>query len=276
MSAAAVVDSGSRERIWVSARHSLMRNGVTLAISLLVLALVALLRPGPVVRWLARRHPDVLFHWTTEEQLVALTIDDSPHPLQTARILDTLAEHDAHATFFLIGERVPGNEGIVRRIVAEGHELGNHMMTNAPSIRLSAAEFTRQLRQTHELLAPFGSVRWFRPGSGWFSRRMLDQIQRHEYRCALASAYAYDCQVPSVRYVSRHILRNTRPGAVIVLHDGVPSGGRTVTVLQRVLPELRRRGYRVVTLTELVEEREASRIEQEPIVLQPAETAIGR
>ncbi len=238
-----------------------MRKSVALALALCALILVALIRPGPVIRWLARRYPDVLFHWSTEEPLVALTIDDSPHPTWTPQILDVLAELDAHATFFLIGDRIPGNEGILRRIVDEGHELGNHLMANAPSIRLAPAEFERQLRQTHALLAPYGPVRWFRPGSGWYSRRMLDQIQRHGYRCAMASAYAYEFLPVSAPYAARHILLNIRPGGVIILHDGPVDQERTVAVLERILPALRRRGYRVVTLSELAAAGRASMVD---------------
>ncbi|MGH2618615.1 MAG: chitin deacetylase family protein [Thermomicrobiales bacterium] len=234
-----------------------MPKGVAFAIGFCVLALTGLLiRPGPVVRWLARRHPDILFHMETEELLVALTIDDSPHPSLTPRILDVLAEHDAHATFFVIGERVAGNEEIVRRMAAAGHQLGNHLMADAPSARLSAAEFERQLLHTHEVLAPYGPIRWFRPGHGWFNRRMIDQIHLHGYRCAMASAYAFEFHIPSARYAALHILFNVRPGAVIVLHDGGQDRERTVAVLRRVLPELKRRGYRVVTLSELVREND--------------------
>ena len=259
------------ERRRVGGRGSGLRKGVALALGLSALVLVALIRPGPVIRWLARRYPDVLFHRETNEPLVALTIDDSPHPIQTSRILDVLAEHDAHATFFLIGDRIPGNEEIVRRIVDEGHELGNHLMANAPSIRLAPAEFERQFRQTHALLAPYGPVRWFRPGSGWYSRRMLDQIQRHGYRCALASAYAYDPQIRSAWYAARHILRNTRAGSVIVLHDGAPCGPRTVVVLRHVLPQLQHRGYRIVTLSELAPDG-VPLVDNEPL---PPETVAG-
>ena len=228
-----------------------MRGAVLLAAGLGALAVGTLIRPRPVIRRLAGRWPDVLFYADTGEPLVALTIDDAPHPALTPAILDALAEHGARATFFVIGERVPGNEGGVRRIVGEGHELGNHLMVDAPSIRLPAGEFERQLLRTHELLSPFGPVRWFRPGSGWYSRRMLEQLGRHGYRCALGSAYAYDCHVRSARYASWHILLNARPGSVIILHDGRESRRRTVAVLRRVLPELGRRGYRVVTLSEL-------------------------
>ena len=228
-----------------------MLKGVTHLLGLISVVIAALFRPGPVVRWLSRRFPDVLFQQANAGPLVALSFDDSPHATSTPRILDVLAAHDAHATFFTIGEHVAGNEAVVRRLIAEGHELGNHMMSDAPSARLPAAEFERQLLQTHEVLAPFGPVRWFRPGHGWFNHRMLDQIHRHGYRCAMASAYAFEFLPVSAPYAAQHILLNVRPGGVIILHDGAPDLERTVTVLERILPALHRRGYRIVTVSEL-------------------------
>ena len=228
-----------------------MRKGVAHLLGLVSVIVTALLRPGPVVRWLSRRFPDVLFQQADAGPLVALTFDDSPHATLTPRILDILAAHDAHATFFMIGEHVAGNEEVVRRLIAEGHEVGNHMMSDAPSARLSAAEFARQLRQTHELLAPFGPVQWFRPGHTWFNRRMLDQLHADSYRCAMASAYALEFLPIPAPYAARHILLNVRPGGVIILHDATADPERTVAVLERILPALRRRGYRIVTLSEL-------------------------
>jgi peptidoglycan/xylan/chitin deacetylase (PgdA/CDA1 family) len=193
----------------------------------------------------------VLFAVDTDERLVALTIDDSPHPSLTPRILDVLAKHDARATFFVIGSRIAGNEEILRRLAAEGHELGNHMMEDAPSFRLPATEFARQLAQTHALLAEFGPIRWFRPGHGWFNRTMLVQLREQGYRCALASAYSVEGRFAPVWYVAWHIMQNARPGTVIVLHDGQLERERTVAVLETVLPALQRRGLRVGTLSEL-------------------------
>src|SRR5215203_1362157 len=232
-------------------RRTVMRKGIAHLLGLLSVVAAALLRPGPVVRWLSRRFPDVLFEQPNAGPLVALTFDDSPHAMSTLRILDVLAAHDARATFFMIGEHIVGNEEVVRRLVNEGHELGNHMMSDAPSARLPAAEFERQLLQTHELLAPFGPVRWFRPGHAWFNRRMLDQLHSRGYRCAMASAYALEFLPVSAPYAAQHILLNVRAGGVIILHDGAADQERTVAVLQRVLPALRRRGYQIVTVSEL-------------------------
>jgi peptidoglycan/xylan/chitin deacetylase (PgdA/CDA1 family) len=230
-----------------------MHRGVVVLAAAGAVAATVLYQPHAAVRWLARRAPEVLFFVETDEPLVALTIDDGPHPSVTPEILDVLDEHEARATFFLIGERVPGNEPVVRRLVAAGHELGNHMMFDAPSIRMSPAAFDAELLEAHAILSAFGPVRWFRPGHGWFTRRMLRQVRACGYRCALGSVHPYDPTIPFERYLSRHILRAVRPGSVIVLHDGTEGRRRTVRVLRRVLPELRRRGYGVVTLSALAD-----------------------
>jgi peptidoglycan-N-acetylglucosamine deacetylase len=77
-------------------------------------------------------------------------------------------------------------------------------------------------------------------------------LQRHGYRCVLGSVYPFDATIPSAAWATGYILRNVRPGAIVVLHDGGGRGRRTARVLAEVLPELRRRGYRVVSLSELV------------------------
>jgi peptidoglycan/xylan/chitin deacetylase (PgdA/CDA1 family) len=232
--------------------RAVARTAATHLLGLLSLILNSVCRPGPVVRWLSRRFPDVLFHQPQAGPLIALSFDDSPHETLTPRILDLLAAYDARATFFMIGDHIPGNEEVIRRLIAEGHELGNHMMSDTSSAELPPAEFERQLLHVHELLAPFGPVRWFRPGHAWFTQRMLDQVQRLGYRCGMASAYALEFLPVSAPYAARHILHNIRPGGVIVLHDGKLDRVRTVHVLRRILPELRRRGYRIVTMSELV------------------------
>lgn len=210
-------------------------------------------QPRGLVAILARRSPEVVYFVETAEPVVALTIDDGPDPETTPLVLQILAAFDARATFFLISSRVSGNEETVARIVEAGHELGNHLTRDRPSIRLSAGEFERALIDAHTVLAQFAPVRWLRPAGGWYNDTMLSIIREHGYRCALGSIYPYDAQIPSARFAARHILRKVRPGAIIVLHDGGARGRRTAATLRAVLPELSRRGFSVVTLSELVE-----------------------
>ena len=188
--------------------------------------------PSEIVRQAAERNPDVLFFAETSDSIIALTLDDGPHPALTPRILDVLAEHEARATFFIMGRHVPGNEHLLRRMVAEEHELGNHMMGSTPSLFLSSETFERRMRQAHEQLAPFDSVRWFRPASGLFDEAMQRQVEAYGYQLALGSIYPNDAQNPFVGYLAGFILRHAEPGAVIILHDGAWWRTRTIACAQ--------------------------------------------
>jgi peptidoglycan/xylan/chitin deacetylase (PgdA/CDA1 family) len=220
----------------------------------LVLATGAALWTAPewLIDQLATRFPGCLYRVPTQAPLMALTIDDGPDPSSTPLILAELHRQDARATFFLIAGRVRGREQLVRTLIAEGHELGNHFTRDRPSIRLRRRAFEADLVRAHQVLAPYGAVRWARPGSGWYSPAMIEVMREHGYRCALGSIYPFDATLPSTSFAARYILRNARPGAVVVLHDGGARGQRSAKVLAEVLPALRRRGYRVVSLSELV------------------------
>jgi peptidoglycan/xylan/chitin deacetylase (PgdA/CDA1 family) len=226
--------------------------GIVLFALLLFAAGLVLFQPYGIITALAKRSPKVIYFVETEKPVVALTIDDGPDSVTTSRILDLLGQHGAHATFFLITDRIPGNEGIVRRTVEEGHELANHLTADEPSILLNRSEFERRLLEAHEVLSRFSEIRWFRPGSGWYGKRMLSAIHRLGYRCALGSVYPFDPQIPSSWFATQYVLRKVRPGSIIVLHDCGARGERTIAALAAILPEMQGRGFRVVTLSELV------------------------
>jgi peptidoglycan/xylan/chitin deacetylase (PgdA/CDA1 family) len=126
------------------------------------------------------------------------------------------------------------------------------MLRDEPSIRLSGEEFERQLLEAHAVLSGFGPVRWFRPGGGRYDARMLATLQEHGYRCALGSVYPFDPQVRWSWFSARFILGTAQAGSVIILHDAGAKGRRTLKTLATALPALKRRGFRIVTLTELV------------------------
>ena len=218
---------------------------------LVLLALALWTAPRWLVPRIAARSPRCLFTVPTRERVVALTLDDGPDSADTRDILDVLRDNDARATFFLISSRVPDNEGLVAAMVGEGHELGNHLTRDEASARLTPAAFATAVREAHAVLGRFGPVRWLRPASGWYNEAMLDTIEREGHRCALGSIYPYDAHHPWAGVSAAYILSNARPGGVIVLHEGGSRGRRTVEVLRRVLPELRARGYRIATLSEL-------------------------
>jgi peptidoglycan/xylan/chitin deacetylase (PgdA/CDA1 family) len=207
--------------------------------------------PNWLVDLLGSWYPGCVYRIPVRDRLLALTFDDGPDPASTPLIITELRKYRGRATFFLITEKLPNQEHLVRTLVAEGHELGNHFTRDRPSLRLSPEEFERDLVDAHGALARFDRVSWARPGSGWYSRSMVSVMRWYGYRCALGSVYPFDASIPSVGWANRYILRNARPGAIVILHDGGARGRRTVRVLQRVLPQLQRRGYRMVSLSEL-------------------------
>jgi peptidoglycan/xylan/chitin deacetylase (PgdA/CDA1 family) len=230
-----------------------LKIGAIVFAVLLVTAGIVVFQPRWIVSTLATASPNVLYFVETEEPVVALTIDDGPDATATSDILDLLGQHNAHATFFLLTDRVPGNEDTVRRAVEEGHELANHLTADEPSILLNSAEFENRLLEAHKVLSQFSDVHWFRPGSGWYNKKMLSIVQKYGYKCALGNAYPFDPQIPSAWFATRYVLWKVQPGSIIVLHDYGGRGKRTTEALATILPELNRRGLRVVTLSELVD-----------------------
>ncbi|NIS82803.1 MAG: polysaccharide deacetylase family protein [Anaerolineales bacterium] len=224
----------------------------SLLLSLLFgLGALVLLQPEWLFSTLREQSPQVLYSVETNEKIIALTIDDGPDAVQTAKILDVLKAYDAHATFFLITSRIPGNESLVQRMLDEGHEIANHMVNDEPSILLEPEEFERRLLEAHETLSNFSEARWFRPGSGWYNTEMLKIATDYGYKTALGSIYPYDPQVGSAWVSANYVLWKARPGSIVVLHDFGHRGERTARALSTILPELQSRGYRVVTLSEL-------------------------
>jgi peptidoglycan/xylan/chitin deacetylase (PgdA/CDA1 family) len=229
--------------------------GITLAglTLLLVTATVFLFRPNWIVAPLASLSPEVVYSIETSEPVVALTVDDGPDPETTERILDVLGRYAARATFFLISDHVAGNEDVVARTVREHHELANHLNTDHPSILLDPVDFEWQLVASHRALSQFANVRWFRPGSAWYSAGMLSVLRKHGYRCVLGSVYPFDPQLRSSWFAARYVLQHVRPGSILVLHDRGRRGERTVATLATILPELSRRGFRLITLSEMLD-----------------------
>jgi peptidoglycan/xylan/chitin deacetylase (PgdA/CDA1 family) len=195
--------------------------------------------------------PGVIYFVETNQPVVALTIDDGPDSITTPKILEILSQHQASATFFLISSRIEGNESLVSELVNQGHELGNHLTKDEPSIQLSPAEFETALLEAHQAISSFAEPHWLRPASGWYNARMLKTAHEHSYRVALGDVFPYDTNISSSWFATNHILFNVRSGSIIILHDGGVRGEITASTLAKTLPELHRRGFQVVTLSEL-------------------------
>jgi peptidoglycan/xylan/chitin deacetylase (PgdA/CDA1 family) len=203
-------------------------------------------------RLVSQFRPGALFFVDTEESVIALTIDDGPQIETTEAILQVLERHGVQATFFMLSDELPDNEAVLQRLIAQGHELGNHMTTDESSIRLSPTEFQAQFLKADQALSTYGNISWFRPGMGWYNDCMLNFIEGQRHQLVLGSLFPYDTHLPSVQFSEWFVLNNLDPGDILVLHDGPKNRGeRTIQLLDQLLPKIQKQCYKIVTLTEL-------------------------
>jgi len=222
--------------------------------------------------------PDALFYKPIQERIVALTIDDAPTPddpedQSTHLILDAIALDNqgitdpqacSRATFFIISGHLNDNSTILKRIIAEGHEIGNHGVVDDTHAWLAPHEFERQLQESHDRLLSLTGleyIRWYRPGRGLYNQEMLKAIERfnninqHQLKLALASMIPIDTHelvLGNSQFIAWYVNQVTFPGAILVLHGGsIARAKQTAAALSIILKELRRKNYRVVTLSQL-------------------------
>ncbi|KAI5061057.1 hypothetical protein GOP47_0023562 [Adiantum capillus-veneris] len=224
------------------------------------------MQPKWAVRCAQKRWPNVLFFQPTRDPVVALTIDDGPHDDITPEILEILKENDCKATWFIIGSNMDRCPEIVRQIYSEGHEVGNHTMHDVASWRLPLEEFEEQLlsvdRRLNDLYFEDNhdrKIKWFRPGHGFFTEKMLHVAERHGYRTALGSLFPLDTLFTSQgENIAKYLLWRVHYGDIIILHDRAPQRLQTAKALRILLPKLRERGFSVVTLSELLKLQKGS------------------
>ena len=214
---------------------------------------ILMLRPPRAVFQITNHFfPGATYFATTDQPVMALTIDDGPDSKTTNRILDVLDRHQVTATFFIITDRIPGNEQILQRMLAAGHELGNHTTADIHSIGLSTPVFEQDLIKADAVLKTFTKPQWLRPAGGRYSQEMISVAKKYNYQVALGSIFPYDTNISSSWFATQFIMANAQPGGIIVVHDSGDWGKNTAETLDQLLPQLKQRGYKIVNLSELI------------------------
>ena len=177
---------------------------------------------------------------------IALTFDDGPSPQTTAALLDGLRERGAHATFFLIGEQIAGNEDLVRRMKDEGHQIGGHSFTHARLDTADAAALTEIQKTDDALRALLGDGEyWLRPPWGFASDALKSAVSVPLIYWTLDTM---DWSVRNKDLVAHHIIENAKSGDIVLLHDPYDT---SVEAALQAIDVLQAQGYEFVTLEEL-------------------------
>lgn len=206
-----------------------------------------------------------VYRLNTNEKVVALTFDDGPSPVWTPKILDELKRADVKATFFMLGKHVADYPQIAKRVAQEGHEIENHGYTHRVLIYYKMDELESEIKDTEKIIKEVTgqTTRFFRPPKAWLTHKEKQKIKEMGYEVVLWFLNSKDWVTFHDKHIRRYILTHIRPGDIILFHDSggafTSEGGsrrQTVKTIFRLTEQLRQRGYRFVTINELLKMRE--------------------
>ncbi|MDN5861887.1 MAG: polysaccharide deacetylase family protein [Salinisphaera sp.] len=231
-----------------------MLPGSAVAILLALLLADAIARPS-----CALLYPTVV-HGPRDSGAVALSFDDGPDPLVTPQVLDALAACGARATFFVIGRSLAKHPGLARRMVAEGHALGNHSWQHS---RLQNFRFRRWHREEiarceKAIAAVAGEDRFrlYRPPVGLKIGELCRELWHQRLTLVAWSLHSRDTRAASPQQIAERVLARVRGGDIVLLHDGHDRPGKRrplcADAVPLILQGLQRKGLECVTIPELL------------------------
>jgi peptidoglycan/xylan/chitin deacetylase (PgdA/CDA1 family) len=186
---------------------------------------------------------------------IALTFDDGPNPTYTPQVLSILHQYGVSATFFVIGQQVQAYPDLVQQEYAMGHIVGNHSWNHPDLTRLAAGDIHTQLSNTSDAIEQATGVRpsFFRPPYGAYNYQVLLQASNLGLQPILWSVDPHDWNgPPSSNSIVQRVLNMAQNGSIILMHDGGGDRSQTVAALPTIIRTLRSRGYKLVTVPQLI------------------------
>jgi len=195
---------------------------------------------------------EAIFTGSREGNLVALTIDDGPHPLITPLMLEILAREGVRATFFVVGQKVEEFPALAMVTAAAGHELANHAYSNRRITQLPDAEAWAEVAACDRVVrrATGERMRWFRPPGGRCSPGGLRAVAALGYTTAFWSRNTGDWRKPPPEEIVRNATEGLQPGDIILMHQGDMC---SVRALPGIIDRIRAMGLEPTTLARLAE-----------------------
>lgn len=189
-----------------------------------------------------------------ENMQIALTFDDGPHPIYTEKILDILEKYKIKATFFMVGENILYYTAAAIAVKEHGHEIGNHTKTHKSD--LSETELMREIISCSEII--FNTLDCettiIRPPKGLILKSTLKCCSMLEYSIILWNIDTRDWAQTPANEIYKNVTENIDPGDIILMHDYISRRSPTPEALELIIPELLSRGYKFVTVSELIGE----------------------
>jgi peptidoglycan/xylan/chitin deacetylase (PgdA/CDA1 family) len=198
--------------------------------------------------WLKKFYSRLVWSIPAKERVLYLTFDDGPHPVVTPFVLDQLKRYDAAATFFCIGKNVQEYPHIYRRVLMEGHRVGNHTQNHLNGWKTDDKKYLANIHEAAQLI----DSDLFRPPYGRISLFQSDLLRREplNYKIIMWEVLSadFDRALDGERCV-RNVIRHARPGSIVVFHDSEKAWDRLRVALPEVLEHFHQKGYRFESIT---------------------------
>jgi polysaccharide deacetylase family sporulation protein PdaB len=220
---------------------------------LTIVAVVAADNIDPDLRADAR----IICRVPTTHKVIALTIDDGPNRKTTPEVLAVLKEKNVRVTFFVLGENVDNQPGILAREIADGHEFAVHSYHHNRMTKLDNSNINEELTRTEAAIARMTSEKptLFRPPGGRYNENVLAIAKERGYLTVLWDVDSHDWARPPVNTLVNSVIKRVSPGSIVLLHDGMYPLP-TPKALAILIDRLRDQGYEFVTVSELLDRYE--------------------
>ncbi|MBE9215581.1 polysaccharide deacetylase family protein [Plectonema cf. radiosum LEGE 06105] len=188
------------------------------------------------------------------KKVIALTFDDGPWKNTTRQTLDILKKNNIKGTFFVVGQALKNNPQLGKQIITEGHAIANHTWHHwYHFMNPQVAAF--EIDKTTDLIYQVTGVKTnlFRPPGGHLSNGLVAHARNKKYATLMWSADSRDFQQPAPATLVNNVIKNARPGGIVLLHDGGGDRTRTIQALPQIIAKLKQQGYSFVTIPELLE-----------------------
>jgi peptidoglycan/xylan/chitin deacetylase (PgdA/CDA1 family) len=189
-----------------------------------------------------------------KDKIIALTFDDGPWPKYTEQILDILKANNVKGTFFVIGKNMKNLPEVGKRIVTDGHIIANHTWHHWYH-RLSPSVAAKEIDDTEDIIYKVTGVRTnlFRPPGGVLGNGPAAYARGKNYSVIMWSADSHDYKRPAASRLLGNVMRFSKPGGIVLMHDGGGVRDSTVKALPEMIKKFKQQGYRFVTIPEMLE-----------------------
>ena len=194
----------------------------------------------------------------TDQKVIAMTFDDGPHPVHTPRLLKIMKDRNIKGTFYVVGKNAKAYPHIMRQIIAEGHEVGNHTYNHPSLTSIPDQQIRTELRSTRDAVYDATGIRpqTMRPPYGAINQRIQElMFSEFGYPTIMWSVDPEDWRKPGVSVVTSRLVNSAHPGAILLAHD---IHATTIQSMPAAFDQLLAKGYRFVTVSQLINIEKAS------------------